>query len=60
MPAWRLADPELDEDLLHMAGQDAELLVQKDPDLRSERGKAMRVLLHLFEKRAAVRTLRSG
>ena len=60
MPGWRLAEPERDENLLHMAGRDAELLVQKDPQLRSERGEAVRVLLALFERGAAVRTLRSG
>jgi ATP-dependent DNA helicase RecG len=60
MPGWRLAQVERDEDLLHMAGRDAELLVQKDPGLASARGKAVRVLLALFERRAAVRTLQSG
>ena len=59
-PGWRLADPVEDEGLLHMAGRDAELLVQKDPKLVSERGRAVRVLLHLFERTAAMRTLRSG
>ncbi len=59
-PGWRLADPVEDEGLLHMAGRDAELLLQKDPKLVSERGRAVRVLLHLFERTAAMRTLRSG
>jgi len=59
-PGWRLADPLGDEGLLHMADRDAELLVQKDPKLESERGQAVRVLLYLFEKRAGVRTLRAG
>ena len=43
-----------------MADRDAELLVQKDPKLDSERGQAVRVLLYLFEKREAFRTLRAG
>ena len=60
LPGWRLADPVEDEGLLHMAGQDAELLVQKDQRLESERGRAVRVLLHLFEQREAFRTLRAG
>ena len=59
-PAWRLADPVEDEGLLHMAGRDAELLVQRDPKLATERGQAVRVLLHLFEQREAFRTLRAG
>ena len=59
-PGWRLAEPVEDEGLLHMAGQDAELLVQRDPKLESERGRAVRVLLYLFEQREAFRTLRAG
>jgi ATP-dependent DNA helicase RecG len=59
-PGWRLADPVEDEGLLHMADRDAELLLQKDPKLTSERGRAVRVLLHLFERTAAMRTLQSG
>ena len=60
MPGWRLALFERDEDLLHMAGRDAELLAQKDPGLKTERGAAVRTLLALFERGAAVRTLQSG
>jgi len=60
MPGWRLADPAGDEGLLHMADRDAEVLVQRDPKLESERGRAVRVLLYLFEKREAFRTLRAG
>ncbi len=60
VPGWRLADPVGDEGLLHMAGRDAEVLVQRDPKLQSERGQAVRVLLHLFEQREAFRTLRAG
>jgi ATP-dependent DNA helicase RecG len=59
-PAWRLADPVEHEGLLHMASRDAELFVQRDPKLASERGQAIRVLLHLFEQREAFRTLRAG
>ncbi len=60
LPGWRLADPVEDEGLLHMAGRDAELLLQKDARLTSERGRAVRVLLRLFERTAAMRTLQSG
>ncbi len=60
LPGWRLADPAGDEDLLHMAARDAELLLQKDPRLDTERGRAVRVLLKLFERTAAMRTLHSG
>jgi ATP-dependent DNA helicase RecG len=60
LPGWRLADPTDDEDLLHMAARDAALLLEKDPKLTGERGRAVRVLLALFERGAAMRTLASG
>ncbi len=43
-----------------MANRDAAALLQKDPKLTSERGRAVRVLLRLFEKAAAMRTLAAG
>ncbi len=57
---WRIADAAEHEGLLHMAAGDAELLLQKDPHLTGERGRAARQLLRLFDKMAAWRTLRSG
>jgi ATP-dependent DNA helicase RecG len=60
LPGWRLADPETDEGLLHMAGRDAELLLHHDRDLTSARGQAIRLLLRLFDRDAAFRTLHSG
>ena len=59
-PGFRLADPVEHEGLLHMAHRDATLLLQRDPKLDSERGRAVRVLLRLFERTAAMRTLASG
>ena len=59
-PGWRLADPVEDEGLLHMAAQDAEVLLARDPKLESERGQAVRLLLRVFERPAAARTLRAG
>ncbi|HEY0420676.1 MAG TPA: ATP-dependent DNA helicase RecG, partial [Acetobacteraceae bacterium] len=60
LPGWRLADPETDEGLLHMAGRDAEVMLHNDPRLRSERGQAVWLLLRLFERTSAFRTLHSG
>jgi ATP-dependent DNA helicase RecG len=60
LPGYRLADVEKHEDLLPMARQDAEMLLQKDAKLESERGKAVRVLLNLFDQRDAINTLRAG
>jgi ATP-dependent DNA helicase RecG len=60
LPGFRLADPVEHEGLLHMAHQDAALLLQKDPGLTGDRGRAVRVLLRLFERAAAMQTLVSG
>jgi ATP-dependent DNA helicase RecG len=60
LPGYRIADPIEDEGLLHMASRDAELLLQKDPHLVSGRGRAVRVLLQVFDRTSAWRTLRSG
>jgi ATP-dependent DNA helicase RecG len=60
LPGYRLADSEKHEDLLPMARQDAEMLLQRDAKLESERGKAVRVLLNLFDQRDAINTLRAG
>jgi ATP-dependent DNA helicase RecG len=47
-------------ELLATARDDARLILQKDPQLSSARGEALRVLLYLFERDEAVRYLRSG
>jgi ATP-dependent DNA helicase RecG len=60
MPEFRIADLSCHADLLAMARDDARLIVERDPGLTSPRGKALRVLLYLFERDAAVRYLRSG
>ena len=57
---FRLADLAAHADLLISARQDAALLLEKDPDLESERGKALRILLYLFERDQAISYLRSG
>ncbi len=59
-PGWRLADPVEHEGLLRMASRDAAHLLERDPTLRSERGRAIRLLLRMFERGAALRTLASG
>jgi ATP-dependent DNA helicase RecG len=59
-PQFRLADVIEQGDLLAAARDDARLIMARDPELATERGKALRVLLYLFERDAAVRLLRSG
>ncbi|GLS43809.1 ATP-dependent DNA helicase RecG [Methylobacterium brachythecii] len=60
LAAFRLARIESDGDLLEAARDDARLIVERDPALRSERGEALRVLLYLFERDAAIRLLGAG
>ena len=60
LPGFRLADLAVHAELLEAARDDASLITGRDPDLKSERGKALRILLYLFERDAAVRYLRSG
>jgi ATP-dependent DNA helicase RecG len=60
MPGFRIARPEIDGDLLAAARDDARLIVERDPGLTSARGAAVRLLLYLFERDAAVRLLRAG
>ncbi len=60
MPGFRLADPVDDADLLRMAAKDAKLLLEKDPDLKTPRGQAVRVSLRLFDRDTAIQTLQSG
>lgn len=60
LPETRLADLDRDGDLLAIARDDARLILDRDPELRSDRGEALRTLLYLFERDAAIRYLRSG
>ncbi len=59
-PGWRLADPVEHEGLLRMANRDAAVLLERDPKLTSPRGRAIRLLLRMFERGEALRTLSSG
>lgn len=60
LPGFKLLRPETDGDLLATARDDARLVVSRDPDLKGERGEALRVLLYLFSRDAAVKTLGAG
>jgi ATP-dependent DNA helicase RecG len=59
-PEFRLADLAVHDELLLAARDDAKLILGRDPELEGERGRALRVLLYLFERDAAVKYLRSG
>ena len=60
MEEFRMADPAAHADLLAVAHDDARLVLTRDPDLKSPRGDALRVLLYLFGRDEAVRYLRTG
>lgn len=60
MTAFKLADLSVHGDLLAAARDDARLILQKDPKLEGERGKALRTLLYLFERDQAIQYFRGG
>jgi ATP-dependent DNA helicase RecG len=53
-PDYVFADPFAHRDLIAAAGDDARMIVGRDPDLMSERGKALRVLQELFDWKAGL------
>jgi ATP-dependent DNA helicase RecG len=59
-PGFRIASLEAHADLLEIARKDAAYLLERDPDLTSERGEAVRTLLYLHRRDEAVRFLRAG
>jgi len=60
LPEFRLADLEAHADLMAMAHDEARLIIERDPELQGERGPALRALLYLFERDAAVKFLKGG
>ncbi|MCK7611343.1 ATP-dependent DNA helicase RecG [Roseibium sediminicola] len=59
-PGFRIARAEDHADLMEVARDDARLILETDPDLESKRGQALRCLLYLFGRDAAIRLLRAG
>lgn len=57
---FRMARLEHHRELLEAARDDARLYLTHDPMLVAERGKALRILLYLFEKENAVQLLSAG
>ncbi len=60
LPRFRLADLSVHGELLAAARDDAALIMATDPHLQGPRGEALRVLLYLFERDAAVMTAKAG
>ena len=60
LPQFRIADVENQVGLMRMAQSDSRLLLERDPDLTSPRGQAMRTLLWLMGRDQAIHMLSVG
>jgi ATP-dependent DNA helicase RecG len=60
MPGFRVAEVPGFDVLISAARDDAQLILSKDPDLQSLRGRALRMLLYIFEADEAVRLFRAA
>lgn len=60
MPGFRLASLDVHGPLLSVARDEAQQILAQDPELMSEEGQALRLLLHIFEREDAVKLLRAG
>lgn len=60
LPQFQIADIETQGDLMKTAQDDARLLLNTDPNLQSDRGKAARTLLYLMEQDKAIRFISVG
>jgi ATP-dependent DNA helicase RecG len=60
LPPFRLVSPEAHAGLLGAADKEARLAIERDPDLVSERGEAIRLALALFGYAEAAELARSG
>lgn len=59
-PEFKLASIAQANAMLEMARRDAELFLEKDPEMTSPRGNALRTLLYLMGRDDGVRLLRTG
>ena len=60
LPDYKLADLDTHKALLETAHQDARLIVEIDPALKSKRGEALRLLLYLFEQDWGIELMTAG
>ncbi|MGO9132960.1 MAG: ATP-dependent DNA helicase RecG [Methylovirgula sp.] len=59
-PGFRLAELPLHSDLLALARAEAQRVLSENPKLEGEAGRALLLLLYLFERDAAVKLLQAG
>ena len=60
LPNFRLTDLNVHKSLMVQAREMAIKIVDKDPELSSDQGKSLRLLLHLFNNQVAIDYLKSG
>jgi ATP-dependent DNA helicase RecG len=60
LPSLRLADLAVHAELVAIAHADARHVLERDPQLETARGRALRSLLYLFRRDEAVQYLRAG
>ncbi|MBN8532385.1 MAG: ATP-dependent DNA helicase RecG, partial [Alphaproteobacteria bacterium] len=60
LPEWKFADLATHQELIRIAHDDVRLILNKDPKLAGDRGKALRTLLYLHDYDTMIRTLEAG
>jgi ATP-dependent DNA helicase RecG len=60
LPEFRVADLAVHGELLAMARDDAQLVIDRDLGLKTPRGEALRMMLYLFHQDEAIKLLGSG
>ena len=60
LPNFRLTNLNVHKSLMLQAREMAIKIVEKDPELSSDQGKSLRLLLHLFNNQVAIDYLKSG
>jgi len=60
LPRFRIADLEVQADLMKIAQDDARMFLTTDPKLETPRGQAVRTLLYLMEQDKAIKLLSVG
>jgi len=60
LPQFKIADLSIHLNLMQIAYDDARITINNDPNLESERGKAIKNLLYLMKKEESIRLISVG
>ncbi|MEI6729908.1 MAG: ATP-dependent DNA helicase RecG, partial [Pseudomonadota bacterium] len=60
LPDFYFADIEQNKELLNIAASDVKLILHNDPELKSTRGEALRILLYLFGYDENIKFIKAG